>query len=177
MLQIKLPLAVKLVCGFICSSEQNYKRSKNDLIKKFGEVDFETPPLVFNFTDYYASEMGQPLFRWFVAFKTLINPSRLAAIKLFSLKIEKKYAPGGKRTVNIDPGYLNAAKLVLATTKDFAHRIYLGKGIYAEVTLFFKQGKFRVLPTTFPDYRTSGYQDAFQSIRKIYCGQIKSGGY
>ena len=91
------------------------------------------------------------------------------------MKIEKKYVVEGKRKINIDPGYLNEAKLVLTTAKDFSHRIYLGKGVYAEVTLYFHKGKFCDFPTTFPDYRTRSYKDIFHSIRSIYRQNVKNG--
>ncbi len=173
MLQIQLPLPVKFIIGFIYSTEDVYKASKKILEKKFGPIDFQSRCIDFAFTDYYTKEMGQPLFRKFLSFKKLQKCEKAVTDKLFCIKLEKKYAIGGRRTINIDPGYLNEAKLVLTTTKDFSHRIHLGKGVYAEVTLRFENKCFSELPTTFPDYRTKEYKDIFNSIRKIYRDQIK----
>ena len=170
----QIPLPVKFICGFIYSQENIYLKTKAILEKRFGKIDFESQPIDFTFTNYYQPEMGQSLTRRFVSFKKLQKCEKFVDIKLFCLKIEKKYAPRGKRIVNIDPGYLNEAKLVLTTTKDFAHRIYLSKTIYAEVTLRFEKGAFCELETTFPDYRTDTYKEIFHSIRNIYHAQIKS---
>jgi len=168
-----MPLPVKFICGFIYSKEHTYKKTRSILEKKFGKIDFESQAIDFNFTDYYRDEMGKPLFRRFISFKKMHNPSSFVNIKLFCIKIEKRYSSEDKRTINIDPGYLNDAKLVLTTTKDFSHRIYLNKGIYAEVTLCFKGGSFCDFPTTFPDYRTCLYKDIFLTIRNIYRQNLK----
>lgn len=128
----------------------------------------------FTSTDHYEKEMGANLKRRFISFKKLQKPKRFAAIKLFCIKLERKFSSNNKRLINIDPGYINEAKLVLTTTKDFSHRIYLNKGIYAEVTLVFKEGNFSSLETTFPDYRTDTYRDIFHSIRDTYRKDLKN---
>ncbi|MCF7870793.1 MAG: DUF4416 family protein [Candidatus Omnitrophica bacterium] len=171
MLQLDFPKPVKPIFGFIYNNEKNYSKTKKILAKKYGKIDFESKKIDFNYTNYYSPEMGKPLFRRFISFLKLKGPSQFIKVKLFSLKIEKKFAKANHRTVNIDPGYLNQAKLVLTTTKDFFHRLYLGKGVYAEVTLFYKDGRLQHLPTTFPDYRTDDYKNIFQQIRNIYIGQ------
>ncbi len=173
MLSLRLPLPVKIMCAFIYSDEIVYSRVKKDMARKWGVVDIESDIINFNFTDYYLPEMGKPLFRRFISFKKIIDPRDIIKVKLYCIKIEKKYSVNNKRQVNIDPGYINEAKLVLTTTKDFAHRLYMGKGIYAEVTLCFKDKKFQDLPTTFPDYRTQGYKDIFLLIRTVYRQQMK----
>jgi len=174
MLEIQLPLPVKFICGFIYLKEEIYLKSRAILEKKFGKIDFESQRIDFSFTDYYCPEMGKPLYRRFVSFKRLKDPRYFPDIKLFCIKIEKKYSLNQKRRVNIDPGYINDAKLVLTTTKDFSHRIYLAKGIYAEVTLYFKDKKFSDFLTTFPDYRTKEYKEIFYKIRDIYHRNIKN---
>ena len=174
MLHLQQPLPVKFICTFIYSQENIYEKTKKILEKKFSEIDFESRCIDFNFTDYYNQEMGNSLFRRFIAFKKLYNPEEFIKIKLACIKLEKRFAINNKRIINIDPGYLNEAKLVLTTTKDFAHRIYLGKGVFAEVTLTFCKGKFRDLSTTFPDYRTKEYKDILLKIRSIYQKDIKS---
>lgn len=172
MLAKQYPQAVKFVCTFIYSEESLYQKVKAIFIRKFGLVDFESDRIDFDFTEYYYPEMGQPLFRRFISFEKLKNPVDLVKIKNFAIKIEKKFAINNRRQINIDPGYLAQSKLVLTTTKDFSHRIYLGKGIYAEVTLQFKDGKFIESESTFPDYRTKKYKDIFFAIRKIYRKQL-----
>jgi hypothetical protein len=171
MLNLEFPKQVKPIFGFIYNSEKNYSKAKTILTKKYGKIDFESKRIDFNYTNYYFPEMGKPLFRRFISFLKLKDPSQFIKVKLFSLKIEKKFSKANHRTVNIDPGYLHQAKLVLTTTKDFFHRLYLGKGIYAEVTLFYKDGRLQHLPTTFPDYRTDDYKKIFWQIRNIYIKQ------
>ena len=171
--KIQLPAPVKFICGFIYTCEKIYQDTKIILEKKFGEIDLESERIDFNSTDYYYSEMGKPLFRHFISFKKLRRPEQFIAIKLYCVKIEKKFALDSRRKINIDPGYLNEAKLVLTTTKDFSHRLHLGKGIYAEVTLRYLKNSFSEFPTTFPDYRTSRYKEIFLNIRKIYRLQIR----
>lgn len=167
-----MPLPVKFICGFIYTTEEIYQGTKKKLERKFGPIDFESERIDFTSTEYYYPEMGKPLSRRFISFKKLRKPEQFVNIKLYCVKLEKKFALNLHRRINIDPGYINEAKLILTTTKDFAHRIYLGKGIYAEVTLSYLNGCFSEFPTTFPDYRTPRYKKIFFNIRKIYRQQI-----
>ncbi|MCF7872940.1 MAG: DUF4416 family protein [Candidatus Omnitrophica bacterium] len=171
MLELNFPKPVKFIAAFIYTDNIIYQKTKNKLRKKFGKIDYESNEINFDSTGYYYPEMGKPLFRRFISFKKLKDPAQFIKIKLFCVKLEKKFSKNNLRTINIDPGYINQAKLVLTTTKDFAHRIYLGKGVYAEVTLFYKDSRFNHLPTTFPDYRTDTYKDIFEQIRNIYIKQ------
>jgi hypothetical protein len=183
MLQKAFPLSVKFICAFIYSNQDNYQKIKNILTRKFGPLDFESQEIDFNFTSYYEPEMGKPLWRRFISFKKLVKPDHLVNIKDYCIKLEHKFSqppnPGGclprHRSVNIDPGYINEAKLVLTTTKDFHHRLYLGKGIFAEITLAYstKEKNFTDFPTTFPDYRTPEYKKILLQIRDLYRHQIK----
>lgn len=140
----------------------------------FGKTDSKSRDIPFNFTDYYSPEMGEGLFRTFASFETLRPPSEFLEIKLRCVDIEKKFSVEGKRRINIDPGYLSESKLVLLTTKDFSHRIYVGKGIYAEVQIYFRNKYWNDLPWTYPDYRTGEYKDIFLSIRREYIIQLKN---
>lgn len=173
MLKIQIPLPVKFICAFIYSDETLYQKTKKILVKRFGKIDFESEKIDFNLTDYYYREMGKPLFRRFASFEKLLAPEQLIKVKLYSIKLEKKFADRLRRRINIDPGYLNLAKLVLTTTKDFAHRLYLGRGVYAEVTLSYQKEGFVSSSTTFPDYRTDKYKEIFLKIRGLYRKQIK----
>jgi len=172
MLETYLPLPVKFICAFIYTTEKIYQNTKKYLERKFGPIDFESEKIDFTFTEYYHPEMGKPLSRRFISFKKLRKPEQFVNIKLYCLKLEKKFALNLHRRINIDPGYINEAKLILTTTKDFAHRIYLGKGIYAEVTLSYLKNNFSEVPTTFPDYRTPQYKKIFFNIRELYRQQI-----
>ena len=120
--------------------------------------------------------MGQGLSRRFIAFNRLQMPDKLIAIKHFCVKLEKKYTNNNKRIINIDPGYLNEAKLVLSTTKDYNHRLYLGKGVFAEITLCYQKNSFIDLATTYPDYRTEEYKKYFSRLRCLYRDQIHHHG-
>jgi hypothetical protein len=164
----------KLICGLIFKETNNLKKAKKHLTAKFDRIDFESHFFDFNYTDYYEPEFGKGLLRQFISFEGLVKPENLATIKNHTINIEHRIALRGRRTVNIDPGYLDLSKLVLATTKDFAHRIYLGAGIYAETTLIFKNKTFAPYDWTYPDYRTHLYIGIFNEIREIYSRQIKN---
>jgi len=159
---------VKLIVGFIFKEEAHFNKAKPALLRYFGSVDFESQSIPFNYTDYYREEFGEPLKRKFISFRKLISPDKLCDIKALSNKIEDRLSLKGRRMVNIDPGYLDLSRLILATTKDFAHRIYLNRGIYAEVTLFYKDKTFHAWPWTYPDYKTVEYIETFNKIREIY---------
>ncbi len=174
MLQRQIPIPVKLICGIIYLNEEIYLKTKNILQKKFGKIDFESKLIPFNFTNYYSKEMGGCLYRRFISFKKIKLPNKFVNIKLYCIKIEKLFSLNNKRKINIDPGYINESKLVLTTTKDFSHRIYLNKGIFAEVTLIFKKDVFSDLPTTFPEYRKEQYKKIFYAIRDTYKNDIKN---
>jgi hypothetical protein len=168
---------VKLIIGFIFKDETVFSKALVRLAKRFGKIDFESALLPFTYTSYYEKEMGTGLSRKFVSFKKLIPPEKLAEIKLITNRLEQRLASGNNRLINIDPGYIDLAKLVLATTKDFRHRVFLGRGIYAEVTLFYTkktqdpQSGFTHWDWTYPDYRTPEYIGIFNRIREIYAQQ------
>jgi len=157
---------VKLIAGFIFSNLDAYTSALTKMEDKFGKILFESEELDFSHTDYYASEMGPDLRRRFVSFEGAIAPDRLKDIKIFTNKLEQKYvnAEGG-RQVNIDPGTISLANVVLASTKDFAQRIYLGDGIYGEVHLLYEDKTFRALDWTYPDYRSSEMADFLLRVR------------
>lgn len=164
--------AVKLFCGFIYRQESAFSSALKIVEKHFGKADIEGGPFPFFYTQYYAPEMGEGLQKRFVSFAKLIDPQNLAKIKLLTNRIESRLSRNNKRIVNLDPGYLNLAKVVLATTKDYSHRIYLGRGIYAEVTLFYENGEFKPNQWAYPDYRSPGYSLFFKKMRQGYAKQI-----
>lgn len=174
--KIKKNLPVKLVCGMLFRREKDKTLVLESMRRRFGPLDFESESVPFTQTGYYDEEMGSGLLRKFISFGKLIAPDKLASIKLITNSLEDSLSTGGRRRVNLDPGYLELAKLVLASTKDFSHRIYLGKGIYAELTLFYRSGAFRPLEWTYPDYRTKWCIETMDKIRRIYYGQVVSPG-
>lgn len=167
---------VKLIAGMISNDSDLILRVERILERSFGPIDFRTALLDFAYTDYYEPEMGGNLKRQFVSFRKLVNPEALPKIKLYTNRIELKYSvsrDSPSRKINIDPGYLTEAKLILATTKDHQHRIYLNRGIYAEVTLKYADRTFLPWEWTYRDYQTKEYIDIFNEIRKIYMQQVK----
>ena len=132
------------------------------------------------FTQYYRDEMGHPLVRLFVSFERLVPPQQLAAIKRLSNEVEARMAAEKAwpvvRPMNLDPGYIAPSKLVLASTKDYSHRIHLHEGIYAEVTLLYARSRWQELPWTYPDYRTAAYHDFFTRVRDRLLEQRRPAG-
>ncbi len=155
-----------LFAGLLYSREERYELSIELLRRFFPEVLFITDPILWEHTEYYREELGWPIYRRFITFKKIIDPSEIVDIKLLTNEIEEELAQNGRRTVNIDPGYVTLSKVVLATTKNYAHRVYLGRGIYAEVTLYYKKGAFRPHEFTYRDYRTDGYIEIFEMMRE-----------
>lgn len=139
--------------------------------REFGPAAAVSPAFDFTETDYYAAEMGLDLKKQFWVFERAIDPGRLAAIKLTTNFWEAEYAGASlhpePRPLNLDPGYITLAKLVLASTKDHAHRIYLADGIYAEVTLAYRRGGWQPLEWTYPDYRRADFQAFFTRCRDL----------
>lgn len=172
MLHKEFPNRVKIFYGFIFQSETLFEQAIEEISATYGVIDTQSLLIDFTFTDYYSGEMGHHLKRKFVSLKDLFAPEDIVEIKNFSIELERKYSVDGKRRVNIDPGYVNLAKVVLSTTKDFAHRVYLRDGIFAEVTLLFRDKRYNPLPWTFPDYKTPQYQSYFLELRETYRHQL-----
>jgi hypothetical protein len=166
------PQKVKIFVGVLIAQLPFLSQVCQLLEEKLGTVDLSSQALDFNFTDYYEAEMGTGLKRVFLGFSDLVTPDRLVDVKLLTNNLERTLSEAGKRQVNLDPGYLTAAKVVLASTKDHAHRLYLGRGIYGEVTLVFRQKQFQPLAWTYPDYRTEAYHEFFRQLRSTYMRQL-----
>jgi hypothetical protein len=141
----------------------------NDLAPVFGPCDFVSDLLDFSHTTYYDQELGTPLKRRILAFRDLVPQERLAELKLATVGLETDLArPDGSRRVNLDPGLLTQERLVLASSKNFPHRVYLGRGIYADLTLVYTRSGWKNQPWTFPDYATPQMHDLFDSLRQSY---------
>jgi len=168
-------LPVKLICGIIASKEIYIKKAEQSLVKLYGPFDLESPLFSFNLTDYYEKQMGKNLERKYLSFVNLICPEKLSEIKIRTNRLEeevKKYFKAQKRVVNLDPGYITSSSLIMATVKNFAHRIPLQKGIYAHLELLFGKKEVRTLAWTYPDYRQEDYQMFFTRVRQIYLSQL-----
>lgn len=173
MSQPRPPKPAKLVIGFFLKEKGFGIQVVKALVDKYGAVDMVSSWLPFNFTTYYNDEMGTPLFRRLVAFKQLIQQDSLSDIKLFTNGLEYKHSIDEKRVVNIDPGYLLLERFVLATGKNYSHRIHIGKGIYADLTLMFTKGEFEPLPWTYPDYASEKILAFLKQVRKKYTIDLK----
>lgn len=161
------PDRVLLFVATLWPREECLLRSLPLLEQSFGEIALESPSLKWDFSDYYREELGEPLFRRFLFFRWLVDPGDLADVKLRTNAIEEGLSAEGRRSINIDPGYLTPAKIVLASTKDYAHRIYLRDGIYAEVTLTFRRGAFVPHLNTYRDYQDRRYLGLFGTARTL----------
>jgi hypothetical protein len=163
------PLPVKFFVAVLANPAVPADEIRAALVETFGPVDLSAGPWPHTFTDYYRDEMGEGLLRSFFAFRGLIDPAELVGLKLCSGELEAEFAARGlggvARPVNFDPGYVTDAKVVLASLKDFSHRVYLKDGVYGEVTLHLEGGQWRDRPWTFPDYRTAPYKDFFMQVR------------
>lgn len=168
--EIKRVEPVNLVI-FIFSQHLEYWVSElfPELEASFGKIDYVSKELPFSlYTAYYDREMGSDLKGKLVSFERLIHPSLLADVKIFTNRLEEKYAVEGKRKFNMDPGYVHHSNFVLASTKSWGNRVYLKNGIYAEVTLLYLSGEFRHWEFTYPNYRSEDYKKELEHVRELY---------
>ncbi|MCG8686369.1 MAG: DUF4416 family protein [Desulfobacterales bacterium] len=170
----KTPDPAKLVVSVFMKDKTLFERIFDQLEAVGGPVDIISPWLDFDFTDYYYKEMGSPLFRRLVAFKALIEQDELAPIKLATNEIENNYLEGESRQVNIDPGYLLSSRFILATGKEYSHRIYIGKKIYADLTLMYTKQGFKTLEWTYPDYASDDIFKYLGQVRQKYLVDLKA---
>jgi hypothetical protein len=180
MWEIESPKPVKLICGILASDPRALSAAQEALRGLYGRADFVSEVWPFTQTEYYNDQMGPQILRNFLAFEDLVDPGRLAEIKHQTNDLEKKLAEQFKalwpRPVNLDPGYLEPAKLVLASTKNFSHRIYIGQNMYAEVTLMFHRGAWRSFEFTFPDFKEDRYHEFLRRVREHLVRQRRQSG-
>ncbi len=170
------PLFVKPICGITFAEGVELQNVLYRIEDKLGPCEDRTPVFDFNFTQYYQEEMGTDLKKIFLSFIERIHPGRLPEIKKETNNLEETWSIETNRRVNIDPGYITGAKLILASTKDFAHRIFLADGIYGDVQLQFRQNRFRIQEWTYPDYQTEMALTFFHKVRKKYVREEKEHG-
>ena len=169
----RIPDPVKLFASVLAGEAAQLAEAVRELAMRYGAPDYVSEVLSFDYTDYYADEMGPSLLRRFVAFEGLIRPEELPAIKLETNRLEERFSEGGARRVNIDPGYLAKQHIILATGKGFAHRPCIGQGIYADLTLVYRKETYRPLEWTYPDYRAERTVGMLNGLRKRYVMQLK----
>ncbi len=168
----KAPDPAKLVISVFLKEKELFDKVFAGLEKIAGPVDLMSKWLDFDFTDYYYKEMGAPLYRRVLAFKSLIEQDDLASIKLATNELEGAHLNGDQRResrrVNIDPGYLLSSRFVLATGKEYSHRIYIGRQIYADLTLMYTKKGFKTLDWTYPDYASGPMFQFLGQVRDKY---------
>jgi hypothetical protein len=175
------PSPVLLIVAAISRHAAAIEWGRERSTERFGPIALASDPFDFTETDYYTATMGAGLKKQFWAFERLIDPSALASVKCQTNRWEAEYAALAlheePRPLNLDPGYVTPAKLVLASTKDHAHRLYLGDGIFAELTLVYRNRRWQALEWTYPDYRRDDYHGFLTQCREwlLNCGPAPHG--
>lgn len=164
----------RLICGLIFADSVPLGEIKEELEGSFCKISSESEIRAFSWTSYYRKEMGEGLKRKFLAFDCQVPQNALVDMKHRAISLEGKWSVAGKRRVNIDPGILTAERLVLATTKNFTHRIYLARGIFADLTLIYRKGGFLPLEWTYPDYSEAWALAFWGRVRRSYLAQLKT---
>ena len=165
----------KLIVGVIYNDEKIYERAVAMLKAEFGEIDGESERFSFSreFSDYYDEELGGEGQRVIFSFCDTVDPARQAEIKQKTNEMEKELSKDGNRLINLDPGFINHGRLMLATTKKAGFRIPLSDGIYTELTLFWAKGAWHKLPWSYRDYQSERVQKFLTETRKRYLEQRK----
>ena len=162
------PDPATLIIGMLSARPEVLDGAEAALVRLYGDIDLRSQDMEFTHTDYYEREMGAGLKRRFLSFIEKIDPSRMIEIKLATNALEDEFARKysfAARPLNLDPGYICGSKLVLASTKDRAQRLYMGGGVYVEITLEFRKHNFRPAEMTYSDYRTPEYISYFTEVR------------
>jgi Domain of unknown function (DUF4416) len=169
-----IPDPARLVLSVLTTGMQALEEARPLLVKELGEIEKEIGPLAFDFTSYYDVELGTGIKRWIWSFVGLKDRAELAKIKCLTNEIEQAYTVNGRRRFNLDPGFLTLENFVLATGKNRSHRIYLASGIFADLTLEFRQGTYRPLKWTFPDYADPELIGILNLLRESYKCQLRN---
>jgi hypothetical protein len=179
MWEIQTPRPVKLIVGILAADTRCLDAARADILETFGQADLLSQAWPFDMTEYYKDQAGADILRQFVSIEQLLDPGQLADIKHKTNQMEKNLAgrlnTSFPRPVNFDPGYIEPSKLVLASTKNFAHRVYVGSGIWAEVTLTYNKGLWQVYPYTFPDFKSGRYNAFLSQVRDKLVQQLRHG--
>jgi len=174
----KEPNPVKLIVGILAADENCLQAAVETLTAEFTNLDLQSDVWPFTQTNYYNTETGENILRQFVSIDKLIDPGSLPQIKHRTNTLEQQLAAKLNidlpRPINLDPGIIEPSKLILATTKNYSHRIYIGQKMYAEVTLIFDKGSWQPLPYTYPDYKQQSYHDFFTKVRIRLLQQLRN---
>ncbi|MFP4013419.1 MAG: DUF4416 family protein [Chitinispirillaceae bacterium] len=173
---VQKPAGVKLFIAVMFQRTFELEKVLSLLTSRYGEIDRYYGPVDFTWSEYYGEEMGSDLLKYYAVFKSPMDRSLLPSIKNYTNDLESRFSVEGKRVVNIDPGYVARDKLALASTKDFYHRLYLGDGIYGEVTLHYRKGCFRYFSWTYPDYKEPEFVRFLEKARAGLVYGIRKGG-
>jgi len=173
---VREPLWVKPVCAATFRPGIGADAVRDALEGMFGPVEDRSDVFDFSFSRYYEHEMGAGLKKAFFSFRDPVRPGFLPGMKRRTNAFEGAWMEGGRRRINLDPGYITGAKLVLASTKDFAHRVYLGRGIYGDVQLRYVHGRFCTSEWTYPDYQTGPALSFFERVRETFVQWGKTHG-
>jgi hypothetical protein len=173
MAQTGLPAPVKMIIAVLWSDEASREQVFAECKTLWGSMDFQGADHVFDVTDYYEPEMGSPLYRRLISFKDLVQPDRLAELKLRTNEIEMRHRASAGRLINLDIGYLDHNKLVLASAKAAGQKIYVGQGMYADLIARFGHGNYQPFEWTFIDFKDGRYNKELNEIRDIYLSQLR----
>lgn len=173
---LKEPPPVKFFTAILISERAEVSQILERLELEFGAMDFISPRFSFHQSSYYEEEMGKNLTRMIISFTELIDRQEIVEKKILADTIERELADSrGNRTVNIDPGYIAGEHLILATGKGYYHRPYLGRGVYADLTLVYQNNSFKALEWTYPDYKQYRIQKIFYELRNEYMNKLREG--
>jgi hypothetical protein len=163
---------VKLFVAVLWAESGPLEKSLEQLSARWGEIDFASADYPFNMTEYYESEMGQNLKRRLVSFRRLASPDCLSTAKHICNDIEDRLSGERGRTINLDIGYLDHNKIVLASFKGAGQKIYLANGVWADMVARYRSGKYCPFEWTFPDFRDGRYDRELLQIRQRYLEQL-----
>jgi hypothetical protein len=172
MAQVTEPQPVQLLVGVIFTASDLLDALEADMVDRMGRIGSKSPAFDFDITAYYRDEMGSGLRRVFYAFEDLIDPAAIVEVKLAANLIERAFTEGGRRRVNLDPGYMDFYKLVLVSNKYLGQKIYLGKGVYADPTLYYDKG-WKPYDWGFPDFKSGRYDAFLTEVRSTYKAKIR----
>ena len=180
MWEVEKPKPVKLLIGVMAADKKCLSAARDAIVAGFGATDLISDIWPFDQTDYYKAQTGSNILKQFASIDKLVDPGELAQIKHKTNQIEQSQAQQLRsagvvwpRPINLDPGIIEPSKLILASTKNYSHRIYIGKGMYAEATLSFHNGKWLPFPYTYPDYQQPAYHEFFNRVRSRLMAQYK----
>jgi hypothetical protein len=159
--------------GVLTSNPAIISETRQLIESVHGPIDLVSDLFSFSVTDYYDAEMGSNLLRAFLCLETLIDPGNLVRLKYFCTEIEERFKQNGRRIINLDPGYMDYHKIVLASFKYGGFKIYLSEGVYGDMTLYYSKGRFFPFDWGFPDFRQGLYDRFLLRVRQLYKDKLK----